>query len=340
MTERSRFWDGTAVGDAVAVGQAHLHDQFFRCVAGNTGDRSVVRGWRNELEVSGTSSPISVASGGGVVYGMFFDSDAAVAVSIPTPSSGFSRYDRIVLRRDWSTYTVRVARVAGVAAAVPAVPALTQGAGAIWESPLATVLVDDAGTITVTDTREFCALLSEWAANIVTAGMYEEGAVTADKRPDRARWLFCGYPEIEPDSANPATRVAGGSYDYLQFADAAQNDAWAYFLIPDGVTGTQTVYVWSIPDVNGAGGGAENCQWDYTIYYGGDGAIPNSASGTTNVDQQARVNTRFYRDSIHAGLAAIEGDVVAIQLSRDGAADSYNSAMRLLGIELYWTADS
>ena len=26
--------------------------------------------------------------------------------------------------------------------------------------------------------------------------------------------------------------------------------------------------------------------------------------------------------------------------SRDGAADSYNSAMRLIGVELYWYADA
>lgn len=340
MTERSRFWDGTAVGDAVSVGQAHLHDQFFRCVCGANDNHAVINGWRNELEVTGSSSPVSVASGGAVVYGMFFDSDAAVSVSIPTPSSGFSRYDRVVLRRDWSAYTVRVARVAGVAAASPAVPALTQGAGAIWESPLATVLVDDAGIITITDTREYCQILSEWAANIVTAGMYEEGAVTADKRPDRTRYVVRGANEIRPDSANPCVWAVGGSYDYWEFTDGVTTAGWAYFLVPESVVGTLDIYIWSVPDVNGAGGGVENFQIDYSIYYGTDNLIPTNVTGTTNVDQQLRVNTRFYDDAVYAGLPATDGQLVAVQLSRDGLADSYNSDMRVLAIELRYTADS
>jgi len=340
MTERSRFWDGTVLGDAVAVGQSHLHDQFFRCVCGANDNHAVINGWRNELEVTGTGSPVSVATGGAVVYGMFFDSDAAVSVNIPTPSSGFSRYDRVVLRRDWSTYTVRIARVAGVAAAIPAVPALTQGAGAIWESPLATVLVDDAGIITITDTREYCQILSEWAANIITAGMYEEGAVTAAKRPDRTRYVLRGANEIRPDSANPCVWTVGASYDYWEFTDGVTTEGWAYFICPDDLTGTADIYTWSIPDVNGAGGGAENCQWDYSIYYGGDGVIPTNATGTTNVDQQARVNTTFYHDQIVAAVPLSSGQILAVNLQRDGAADSYNSDMRLLGIEIQYTADS
>ena len=340
MTEISRFWDGTVLGDAVAVGQAHLHDQFFRCVCGANDNHGIVNGWRNELEVTGTSSPVSVATGGAVVYGMFFDSDAAVSVSIPTPSSGFSRYDRVVLRRDWSTYTVRIARVAGVAAAAPAVPALTQGAGAIWEIPLATVLVDDAGLITVTDTREYCQIWSEWAANIVTAGMYEAGAVTADKRPDRTRYEFRGANEIRPDSTNPCVWAVGGSYDYWEFTDGVTTEGWAYFLCPESLVGTVDIYVWSVPDVNGAGGGAENCQWDYSIYYGQSALIPTNATGTTNVDQQLRLNTTFYDDQIVAAVPLADGDLLAVNLQRDGLADSYNSDMRVLGIEIRWTADS
>jgi hypothetical protein len=340
MTEISRFWDGTALGDAVAVGQAHLHDQFFRCVCGAEDNHGVVNGWRNELEVTGTSSPLSVATGGAVVYGMFYDNDAAVSVNVSTPSSGNSRYDRVVLRRDWSTYTVRVAKVTGVAAAVPAVPALTQGAGAIWEIPLATILVDDAGTITVTDTREYCQILSEWAANIVTAGMYEEGAVTAAKRPDRTRYKFRGANEIRPDSANPCVWAVGVNYDYWEFTDGVTTEGWAYFLCPESLVGTVDIYVWSVPDVNGAGGGAENCQWDYSIYYGQSGLVPTNATGTTNVDQQLRLNTTFYDDQIVAAVPLADGDLLAVNLQRDGLADSYNSDMRLLGIEIRWTADS
>jgi hypothetical protein len=272
---------------------------------------------------------------------MLYDSDTAVSVNIPTPSSGNSRYDRIVLRRDWSVQQVRVARVSGVAAVVPVIPALTQVAGAIWEIPLATILISDAGVITITDTRDFCAFTTEWTANVVEAGMYAEGAVTAAKIPDRTRYDLKGAGQIEPDSANPCSWVAGASYDYWEFADAAQNDGWVYFMGETGDTGTGIdIYLWTIPDVNGAGGGAENAKWDYQVYYGDyDGTLTN-ANGTVNVDQQLRLNTTVYRDQLIAALPALEGQIIALQLSRDGVADSYNSAMRLLGIELVWTSDS
>jgi len=341
MAERSRFWDGILLGDAVAVGQTHLHDQFFRSVINGTGDRGPLLGWRDDMLVSGNASPLSVAAGGACVYGMLYDSDAAVSVNVPAPPSGLSRYDYVVLRRDWSAQQVRIGRVVGIAGVVPAIPTLTQTAGTIWEVPLALLLVTDAGTITVTDAREFCAFTTEWPANIVAPGMYAEGAVTIAKIPDRARYKLNGAGQIEPDSVNPCTWVAGASYDYWEFADAIQNDGWVYFMGETGDTGVGVdIYLWTVPDVNGAGAGAENAKWDYSIYYGTyDGALTNAAA-TVNVDQQVRLNTTVYRDQLVAALPAVEGQIIAIQLSRDGVADSYNSDMRLLGIELVWTADA
>jgi hypothetical protein len=132
MTERSMLWDGI-LGDGGPYTADDLANNMFRSITGCTGDRGELKGWLDELEVSGTSSPVSVATGAGLVYGMFYETDAAVSVSVGTPSSGTSRYDRIVLRRDWSAQTVRVARVTGTAAASPAVPALTQAVGAVYE---------------------------------------------------------------------------------------------------------------------------------------------------------------------------------------------------------------
>ena len=340
MAERSLFWDGAA-GDGVQVSQTHLHDWFFRSVINGTGDRGPLLGWRDDMLVSGSASPLSVAGGGGCVYGMLYDSDAAVSVSVPTPSSGLSRYDRVVLRRDWSVQQVRIGRVSGTAGVVPAIPALTQTAGTIWEVPLTTLLIDDAGAITLTDTRDFCAFTTEWPANVVAPGMFAEGAVTAAKIPDRTRYKLNGAGQIEPDSVNPCAWVAGAAYDYWEFADAAQNDGWVYFMGETGDTGVGVdIYVWSVPDVNGAGIGVENCQWDYSMYYGTyDGTLTNAAA-TVNVDQQARLNTTVYRDQLVAALPAVEGEIIAIQLSRDGVADSYNSDMRLLAIEIVWTADA
>jgi hypothetical protein len=340
MAQRSLFWDTEGLGDGGPYSQANLHDQFLRCILGATGNRGVVPGWRDGLLVSGTSSPLSVAAGGAAVYGLLHDSDAAVSVSLPTPSAGHSRYDRVVLRRSWAEQTIRVARVAGVAGVIPVVPALTQSPGAIYEVPLATALVTDAGTVTLTDAREFLAFPTAWPAGIVGLGDYAEGAVGAAEIPNRTRYELKGGGSIRPDATNPCTWTAGGSYDYWEFADAATNAGWVTFMAPVGLVGSVNFYLWSVPDVNGAGGGAENAQWDYSAFYGAGDVAPTNATGTVNADQQARVNTRVYRDQLIAALPATEGQPIALQVSRDGAADSYNSAMRLLGVEMEWTADS
>lgn len=339
MTQRSLFWDGT-VGDGGPYTQQHFHDYFFRVLLNGDGNRGVLRNWENELLVSGTSSPVNVATGAAIVYGGFYETDAAVTVNIPTPSSGNSRYDRVVVRRNWSSQTTRISRISGVAAAAPAIPALTQSPGAIYDIPLATVLITDAGIVTVTDAREFCTFCTEWPADIVDTADYTAGAVTTDKVPDRTRYELKDAGQIEPDSALPATWTAGASYDYWSFADAATNAVWVCFMYPVSLVGTSfALYVWSIPDVNGAGGGAETCTWNYNAYRIAEGST-SSFAGSITPDQQARVNTTVYRDALHAAVPLVGSDFVLLKLSRDGTIDSYNSAMRLLGVEMEWTADS
>jgi len=339
MTQRSLFWDGI-VGDGGPYTQQHLHDFFFRVLLNGTGNRGVLRLWENELLVSGTSSPVNVAVGAAIVYGGYYETDEPVTVNIPTPSSGKSRYDRVVVRRNWSSQTTRIARVAGVAAAAPAIPALTQTQGAIYEVPLATVLITDAGNITITDTREFCTFSTEWPADTVDTSDYVTGAVTPAKVPDRTRYELKDAGQMEPDSGNPATWTVGGSYDYWSFADAATNIVWVCFMYPVSIVGaTVALYVWSVPNVNGAGAGAETCKWDYTAYRIAEGAM-SSLPGSITPDQQARVNTTIYRDTLNAAMPLVGSDLVLLKLSRDGVTDSYNSAMRLLGVEMSLTADS
>ena len=336
MTERSYFWDGFVLGDAVMITQQRLMDRFFRSLLNGTGNRGVLKGWLDELEVSGTASPLTVATGGALVYGMFYHNDAPVSVTIPTPASG-SRTDLIVLRRSWSAQTVRVARVAGPGAA------LTQTALVTYEVPLASVTITSDGNVTVADTREFCQFCTTWPAGTVDTEQFTAGAVAPADVPDRTRWQLKGSGSLEPDSANPATWVAGASYDYWEFSDAAGDTVWVYFMVPAGVASyALALYTWSVPDVNGAGGGAENCEWDYIVYYGLDVGVLASTNGTATVDQQARVNTTVYRDTLVdlTAQSIDEGEILIVKLTRDGVGDSYNSAMRLLGVEMAWTADA
>lgn len=335
MTEKSMFWDGIVLGDCGPYQQSHLMDTFFRALWNGTGNRGVLKSYGNELAVSGSSSPLQVDTGAAMIYGMFYENDSATTLDIPTPTTG-TRTDSIVVRRSWTAQTSRVARKLGLV--------LTQTAGSIYEIPLAQVTINSSGTITsIVDTREFCTISTAWPANIIAPGDFAVGSITPGKIPDRTRYELKGSGQLTPDATNPPTWTVGASYDYWSFAAAATNEVWAYFMVPSTFAGALNFYYWSVPNVNGAGGGAENVKWDYNLYYGiGGGAALTNATGTTNIDQQARLNTTVYRDAIVAALPAGPGQIIAFQAKRDGGAgaDNYAATIRLLGIEMEWTSDS
>lgn len=112
----------------------------------------VFRGELNMLAVTGTVSPVSIATGRALIDGTWYENDAAVTVAIPTPSVS-TRIDRIVLRKSWAAQTVRITRIAGTEGA--AAPAMTQTPGVTWDFPLAQAAITTGGVITVTDDRRF-----------------------------------------------------------------------------------------------------------------------------------------------------------------------------------------
>ncbi len=158
MAETSRFWDGTAIGDAAAAPYDGPTETaaVLRSLAGagaipvNQG--GVFTGELNELAVSGGGSPVTVASGRALAYGSWYESSAGVTVAIPTPASA-TRIDRIVLRKDWTLQTVRITRIAGVEGG--SAPALVQTLGVTWDTPLAQASITTIGVITLTDERDF-----------------------------------------------------------------------------------------------------------------------------------------------------------------------------------------
>lgn len=342
MTQRSLFWDGSVLGDCGPYTSAHFHDQLLRSITGCTGDRGVLLNWLNGLEVTGSASPVNVASGAAIVYGTFFETDAAVSVSVTTPASGLSRYDVIVVRRDLSTQTARIGKVTGTAAVVPTVPTLTQSAVGTYEIPLATILITDTGVITVSDARQYATYSSAWPANLVTGDMIVDGEITADKMADQTRWELKGAGQIEPDATNPCTWTVGASYDFWAFATAVTNEAWVYFMAPTGIVGgTMAFYLWSAPDAAAAG----NVDWEYNVYYGpSDAGGLTNATGSTVVAQGGRAVANSYRDAFFTitTLVLLEGQIIALQVRRDGGGgvDTYGSSMRLLGVEMNYTCDA
>ena len=289
MGQRSFFWNGVTVGDAnewcVATADGvgyHMSnatvvspwvDIVMRMVLNGTGNRGVLLGWLNALAVTGAASPVSVNTGGAVIYGLCYENDAAVTVTIPTPTSN-TRYDRIVVRRNWSTQEARITRIAGTEGG--GIPAMTQspapsGSG-LYDIPLATLEVDTLGNITVTDAREYCTFSTvPGDGTIETAHLVAEGAdLTA--RSTRADSFFLGAQDLEPfaepadhPGAPPAFSYSDGVNTTITIEELmtwngalppgydAHNAAYdsavgGVFKVPDNLAGTVlTAYLWHTP---------------------------------------------------------------------------------------------
>jgi len=155
MAETSGFWttSGAGSGDQVAsYTQAH-HSLALTLAAGAKALDGVATGYLNGLAVTAGTGKVTVATGGALVDGKWYKSDAAANVTISTPPAGTERIDRIVLRATWSNYTVRRYLLTGTASSSPTAPALTQTRNSYFEISLAQVRVTSAGVITVTDER-------------------------------------------------------------------------------------------------------------------------------------------------------------------------------------------
>lgn len=158
MTETSRFWGGTATGDAASApydAEAEFAEVLRSIAAahGVTTDKSgVFRDEENELAVTGGSGQVSVNTGRALVDGTWYKNDASVNVAVATPA-GATRIDRIVLRKDFAAKTVRITKIDGAEGG--GAPALVQSAGVTWDAPLAQVSITTGGVITVTDQRDF-----------------------------------------------------------------------------------------------------------------------------------------------------------------------------------------
>lgn len=150
MAEISIPWGDIAPGDAGPYGDGRWSDVWRDLRSNNPATQGVLDTFLGELAVTGGASPISVASGAGLVDGKYYHSSTTEQIIIPTPSVG-TRIDRVVLRKSWSAQTVRLTRIAGEEGGTA--PALVQVSGTTWDVPLAEVTITTGGTITVVDER-------------------------------------------------------------------------------------------------------------------------------------------------------------------------------------------
>jgi hypothetical protein len=156
---------GVAVGHQVANYSEALLTTAYKIIAACHGDVGIAPSYLNALApTAGGANTVNVATGAAIVNGYWYLNDAVQAVTIPSSGGGTIRYDRVVLRHTGSpTFTVVLTVLTGSAIMPPA-----KGANDV---DICTVLVTDAGAVTVTDAREY--------ARIQTAGLADLAATTA-----------------------------------------------------------------------------------------------------------------------------------------------------------------
>jgi hypothetical protein len=344
MAEQSGFWDSTGTGDGSAGGYTetqlyqHLEALFLRTKA----SECVLKNFLNALVVSGTATPVSIATGAAVVAGFWYINDASTTLAVPTPAAS-TRIDRIILRVSWSAQTVRLVRLAGVEGG--AAPTLTQTLNTTYEVSLAQVSITTGGVITVTDERQYAKFNTE-----VDTSSLKDDSVTLAKMADMATDRLLGRDTAS--SGNPEEISLTGGLEFTGSAGIQiANDGVTYAKIQDMTTdrllGRDTAATGIVEELT-VGGGVE---------FSGSGGIQRSAltgdvtasagSGTTVLTARLRNaivplavittqvgNVTTGEDdlasyTVPGGTLSVNGDSLWFEASGSYAANTNNKSVRV-----------
>lgn len=148
MTEKSWYWPETGGGDGgTEYSDDEFSDNWRYMLMTDRAAQGVLAGVLNELEVTGTVSPVSVDTGAALVDGKLYRNDASLDLTVSTPSSE-SRKDRLVLRKDWSAQTIRATVIEGTEGS-GTYPDITQTDGSVWDIIIGEWIIDPSGNITI-----------------------------------------------------------------------------------------------------------------------------------------------------------------------------------------------
>ncbi len=227
MTERSRPWGGTTIGDAGPYSDDNWMRVWAAFMSPDRATDGVFEGQLSELNETGAVSPSIVNSGRAVVDGSWYESDANVSLVIPTPAAN-PRIDRIVLRKDFALQTVRVTRIQGTEAASPTAPAITQAAGVTWDLPLYQIFITVGGAITQhVDERIF---IGGHTPTEISAGFvfFQDEFILGNLAPSNIDGRPWGHWFTENDDVNDRGRLnntpgtaTGGDLGVVQLFDGA-----------------------------------------------------------------------------------------------------------------------
>jgi len=327
MAEKSIFWTTGATGDgATEYTQAELIRWMRQMWLADNTDEGVHKNYLNELEVTGTSTPVAVNTGAAIVYGFPYWNTASVDVAIPTPSAA-TRIDYITLEADWTAQTVRITRVAGTEGA--GAPSLTQSDGSEWQIPLAQASITTGGVITVTDARVWVHPNIE----VETANIADE-AVTAAKIDNRTRTLFvpatAGYNNTDAISLTYASRG-------FQLADNKSCECRGHFVVPKDFASGMTIKA-----IVSAAVASGNIYATNVATYGAlDEAIDTHTAGS-GYSATAIVGDEWDAINNESLASAAVDDVVNVYCIRNAthASDTVSAVVYFVGWLVEYTADS
>ena len=203
MAEISMMWGGTSTGDAGPYEDYDFTDWLRKMFVVDNTVEGVLAGYANKLQVTNPAgNTIRVATGAALIDGKFYENTDVKDSTISNPSAGNNRYDRVVLRKDWVSQTIRIAILTGTEAASPTVPTVTQIDEDTWEISICRIYITDAGVITLTDEREYLRF------ELAKVDERQGGSATA--------WGTAGSTSYVPGAANlyvgtATLTVSGGS---------------------------------------------------------------------------------------------------------------------------------
>jgi hypothetical protein len=211
MAQKSMAWFTDGFDGAVGDGATPYKQEEWRAKEYTFFGDGVDPNDGGQLEVTGVASPLSMATGRAQVAGFHYWNDAALNLTVATPTTGTTG-GRIVLRAQWAGAGEATVRAAVLLSAdgTAGLPALTQTVLTTYEIGIASFTITTGGVITVTDTRVTRPVIGELDDNSVTAAKAGAGLPVLTRRQGGSAtvWATQGTTNYTPGNILEQVGVA------------------------------------------------------------------------------------------------------------------------------------
>jgi hypothetical protein len=364
------FWDGIT-GDGGPYSDDDVMDTCFRALLNSDGNRGVLYGWRDDLDIVTTVVDIAtIMAGGAVIYGLVYDNTAPVNVDV---SAYRGATCRIVVRRWWvgasqpppGVLVEPLARIHLIDTIGG--EAFQQVVGDVYDIPLYLVSVDGVGNVSIAapgaDQRDYCVYSSdsEWTNYVSNYITVANESVTTAKLVDQDRWVVRGAGTLQPDATNPATWTnLAPDYPFYAvrrdawlFEDGVWREVWCSFRVPaDCVTGNMEVFLWLTWYRDAADPTPGLQRWGFNAYSWRAGVQVGPQADLDDLDELYYDPWLVVEDGWHwiqarrfslGTFTVVAGDLVNCSIYRDATVAIVDTSVApgyLLMAEFKYTADS